>query len=1330
MFFVISSENNKMENSKIKKIQFFYFFFLTLITILTLFFIGVKNPNFTQIYNVIFGILTLIIFSLITMKTFFLYKTTSDKRMAILSACFLWNIVFQILYLTSSLSINIQFSYWYIGTFIVMSGLLCLIIYHHNPIAEKPEIFFKQINLIYFAFAVFSILVLHFNAEYMGIVAISLPLESIHAALYILFVVILADIRLNQKLPAFTPFLLGIVLLAISDIFHLSFYYNNSFYKFIIHFLNIYGYTLILTGIDDMLFKTNYFSIKEKLLLYNGIFISVLYLSIITYSSFILGFDFRTSFDYAFFAIFFIMIISFYLLTAKITFPISNIINGIIKNKPGEKPTLIPIISNDEIGDLTIEFNKNAKVVYDYTLKEKQNIKTEQLLRKIIESIRSSLDIEETLYLICEETSKLFNIQRTAITMFPNVNNFEEFIIRKEYLSSIDIKTFLNSVDANKTAAYWGNILTTKAGVLSFDNILESDTPDYFKNTYSSMGVKSIIGVSISKERNVWGTLVLSEYNEYRYWTEEEKNLLKLIANQVYIAINQAELYSTTKQQAERERALRNLTNVIRSSLDLNQIKMSFVTEIGRTLNIDRTVFVEYDNKLKKFLPVTKYSECLISNDVKSMTDLNIEEFEFFNKAFMEGKEVVVQDYKEFIEENNLQGTTAEKYIEKYDVKSGIGIPIRYFDQVFGRIILHYTKKVVKFSQDEIDFIRTISSQAGMALYQAKLYENINTQAKRETLLRRITEIIRSSLDIDETLSFICEETAKLFNVQRSAIGLYPDLKDYKNFKLRKDYVTSPEVKMFSDIKDYYKVLPIWEEELINKKQILSIDNIMESSYPDYFKNAYISIGIKSLLGTAIMKGDKVWGTLALGEYNEYRHWTDEDKIMLKSIADQVYIAITQAELYEKQKESAERDRALREIISKMSSSLNIEDIKHEIVTQLGKLFNLDRAVVAYYDFNVDDYIVTKEAEYKASDNIKTFVGVEFTKFPGFSEYIRDTHFNSKDIIFNDLEEYLDQNNLRGSGAEDFYRYYNYKSSAAININYENIFLGDLVISYENLKKFTKEEIQFLKAVADQAGVALHQAQLYENQKLAAERERISRNIVEILRSSLEKPIIKKLFVKNIGKLFYADRVFFSDYDASNKMYLPVGEDSEYLSNKDEKSFIDFDWSNSDIQERVHLLLEKREIKIPDIEKYIQQNPNLNWHVKDLYIGAGVKSSYSFPVLHQTDIIGYFCIEFTQKNCNLSDEDINRIRNICTQAGIALYQADLYDKAREALAYKGKFIANISFETRKILDNILELSNVMSQTELQCEEHIKYLNHINENVNLLLNLTNDLANDS
>ncbi len=88
--------------------------------------------------------------------------------------------------------------------------------------------------------------------------------------------------------------------------------------------------------------------------------------------------------------------------------------------------------------------------------------------------------------------------------------------------------------------------------------------------------------------------------------------------------------------------------------------------------------------------------------------------------------------------------------------------------------------------------------------------------------------------------------------------------------------------------------------------------------------------------------------------------------------------------------------------------------------------------------------------------------------------------------------------------------------------------LGFLILEYnKDYKKFENEDLEFLKTIATQAGIAIYQANLYKITQIQAEREKISKNIIEILRSSLDKNIIKHLFVKNIGKYFNADRVLF-----------------------------------------------------------------------------------------------------------------------------------------------------------------------------------------------------------
>lgn len=542
---------------------------------------------------------------------------------------------------------------------------------------------------------------------------------------------------------------------------------------------------------------------------------------------------------------------------------------------------------------------------------------------------------------------------------------------------------------------------------------------------------------------------------------------------------------------------------------------------------------------------------------------------------------------------------------------------------------------------------------------------------KRENLLRTITDKIRSSIDLDETLTFICEETMKLFNVQRASMSELLYFNYDKKQIFRKECKSNPILESLDKLKHFDQITKYYIQQLFQNTKIISIDNILESDTPDYFKESYNILGVKSLLVIPIQNNDDKWGALILSEYTHYRHWTKDEIELAQSIAAQIYIAIKHAELYKKEKETARREILLREITEIIRSSLDFKDVQYEIVNQVGRLMKADRVHIGYYDYKSQNFTVPKEAEYKPSHTLKSMVGVDFKNIPYFVEYLLNRHLQGEDIIYNNLENYLDENNLRGHGIEQFYREYGFISSAVINIYNEGLFLGNLVITFEHPRDFSDDEIKFLKTLVVQAGNALHQSMLHEKVCKQAKQEKFSRKIIEMLRNSVEQNTIKNLLVTNIGEYFSANRVFFADFDTSSNSYLPVKKKSEFLSSLKEKSFVGFDWTHEQMNEYIQPLIEKKELHIFCWHEYIQKNKKNNGFISR-FEGANVKSSYNFPVLYQKKIMGFLCIEFTKDVCIiLSDEDISSVRDICTQAGRALYHSEWYTRAKNSLEQIG-----------------------------------------------------------
>lgn len=602
---------------------------------------------------------------------------------------------------------------------------------------------------------------------------------------------------------------------------------------------------------------------------------------------------------------------------------------------------------------------------------------------------------------------------------------------------------------------------------------------------------------------------------------------------------------------------------------------------------------------------------------------------------------------------------------------------------------------------------------------------------KRENLLRKMIEIIRSSVDIDFVKHEMVFQIGDFLKADRVAFADYDFTKENYFISPENEYRSSSKVKTFAGYD--FAATPGFIDAI--RKVHLTGQNIIFSDLDKYLKennlkksgieNFYREMGFMSSMAININHGDLFYGNLVV-TFEEKRIISKDDINLIKILANQAGTALYQAELYSKINQQAKREILLRSIAETVRSTLDVDETKKTIVNIIGKTLNADRCYIAEYDVKSDKFLIIND-EYLSSNELPGYTGLNFNKeLPHFAEAIKKGHR----LFIKDKEIFLDTDNQDFDAERKIIEKYKINSAFTFPLYYHDELLGVFSIHYVSEKRLiSDDDVNFLNSIANQLATAIYQAKLYQKIQLQAERERISRNIIEILRSTLDKEIIKHLFVKNIGKYFSANRVFFSEFDSNTNKFLPVPKQSEYLSGSEEKSFVDFDWANPYIEEYLQPLIEKRELIIPNWDEYIKTNPK-NEEFISLYKKANIKSSYNYPVLYEGTIIGYFCIDFTHKIVELSDEDISRIRSICTQAGIALYHAELYLKAQEGFRTKEKIMAKVSEGIKEPVDNIIRNSKILSELELKRDEQMEYLNNIINSCNQLLDLTKDIIDTS
>lgn len=210
----------------------------------------------------------------------------------------------------------------------------------------------------------------------------------------------------------------------------------------------------------------------------------------------------------------------------------------------------------------------------------------------------------------------------------------------------------------------------------------------------------------------------------------------------------------------------------------------------------------------------------------------------------------------------NLEGKKAE------GIASILTVPVMVKDKAVGILSL-YTSTPRDFSKDEINFLTALAEQGGMAIEQARLFEQLR---KNTSLFLDLAANVNSSLDIKKILHNLSAGLAKALKVKASSILLVDEDKQtlelVASYGLSKKYLDRGPLSVEKSIADTFKHGPVMINDATTDKRVEHRKEKKEE-------------GIVSILSAPIKTKEKVIGCLRL--YTGVPREFTEDEIMLAS---------------------------------------------------------------------------------------------------------------------------------------------------------------------------------------------------------------------------------------------------------------------------------------------------------------------------------------------------------------------------------------------------------------------------------------------------------------
>ncbi len=471
-----------------------------------------------------------------------------------------------------------------------------------------------------------------------------------------------------------------------------------------------------------------------------------------------------------------------------------------------------------------------------------------------------------------------------------------------------------------------GHVAQTGEGILAGDVTRES----HYRHVDALPETQSEAALPLKIGERVLGVLDVQSDQAERF-DETDILVLRALADQIAIAVEDARLYSDLRLRADQLSAVADVSRVVASILDLDELFAEVVTLIHDQFHYPFVHLYTVDPSQQKIVYRAGWPPRAAETSVSGEAVCNLHESEgIVAWAACHGEAVLANDVHRDPRYRHLTPSPV-------DTRSQLAVPLVFGDDVLGVLDVQSDRRDA-FDEDDQVLFKALADSVAIAIRNANLYRSERWRRQAADSMRDVAGLLSAGVELDEVLDAILARLEALLPCDASAIWLLQD----ETLCLSAVRGADQRICVSHSLSSGHT----WLEEALQADQPV----IRSRQAPREPLGATLDFAEDySAIAAPLRAGDQRLGLLTLVHHTPGRYGR-ESRTMTAAFASYAAVAIENTQLYQQAQEQAYISTVLLQVAEATQSLTTLDEVLETVVRLMPILVGIERSVLFLWD--------------------------------------------------------------------------------------------------------------------------------------------------------------------------------------------------------------------------------------------------------------------------------------------------------------------------------------------------------------------------------------------